>query len=92
MDLRKRKIILYSGNVQGVGFRYTACRVARDFDVTGYVQNLPDGRVECIVEGEPKEISHFIESLTDRMDDYIHEASISNASPTGEYFEFGIRC
>ena len=92
MSSKKQKIILYSGNVQGVGFRYTACRVARNFDVTGYVENLPDGRVQCLIEGDSDEIAQFIETLADKMEDYIHEASISSGEATGQYFEFGIKC
>jgi acylphosphatase len=47
-----RRHLFYSGRVQGVGFRYTAQRIARSFAVTGWVRNLPDGRVELIVEGD----------------------------------------
>ena len=41
----------FSGHVQGVGFRYTTRSVASRFAVTGYVRNLPDGRVELVAEG-----------------------------------------
>jgi acylphosphatase len=53
----------YSGRVQGVGFRYTARRVAAGFDVTGYVRNLPDGRVELLASGEAEEVDAFVEAL-----------------------------
>jgi acylphosphatase len=56
---RKRIHILYSGNVQGVGFRYTAKSTANGFDVTGTIRNLPDGRVELIAEGEKAELEEF---------------------------------
>ena len=39
------------GIVQGVGFRYTMKTVAAGFAVAGYVRNLPDGRVEVVLEG-----------------------------------------
>jgi len=39
--------IFYARRVQGVGFRFAAKMLARGFEVTGVVRNLPDGRVEC---------------------------------------------
>jgi len=51
--------IFYSGNVQGVGFRYTVKSVATGFEVCGSVRNLPDGRVELIAEGEKNELLAF---------------------------------
>ena len=53
----EQRIVNFFGTVQGVGFRYTTCRTARRYEVTGTVRNLPDGRVECVVEGEATEIS-----------------------------------
>jgi len=55
--------IIYSGQVQGVGFRYTAKTVATGFDVTGTVRNLPDGRVELIAEGDRAELESFREAV-----------------------------
>jgi acylphosphatase len=52
-------IVYYAGHVQGVGFRYTARSVAAGFEVTGVVRNLPDGRVELVVEGERSELEAF---------------------------------
>jgi acylphosphatase len=62
---RRRMTILYSGHVQGVGFRYTVKRVALGFEVTGTVRNLPDGRVEVMAEGEPAELESFREAIRD---------------------------
>ena len=45
----------YEGRVQGVGFRYTARRIAAGFDVAGYVRNLADGRVELVASGDDEE-------------------------------------
>ncbi|MFM8807561.1 MAG: acylphosphatase, partial [Chthoniobacterales bacterium] len=55
--------VFYEGRVQGVGFRYTARRVAAGFDVSGYVRNLSDGRVELLASGEPDEVDGFLASL-----------------------------
>ena len=48
-----RRHCYFSGRVQGVGFRYTSRNIAINYDVTGFVRNLPDGRVELVAEGPP---------------------------------------
>jgi acylphosphatase len=53
----------YEGRVQGVGFRYTARRIAAGFDVAGYVRNLADGRVELVASGDEEEVDGFLEAL-----------------------------
>ena len=63
MNSRKRLHVLYSGRVQGVGFRYTAKTVATGFEVTGVVRNLPDGRVELIAEGLKDELEGFQQAI-----------------------------
>ncbi len=55
--------VFYEGRVQGVGFRYTARRVAAGFDVAGYVRNLPDGRVELVASGDDEEVDGFLEAV-----------------------------
>ncbi len=57
--------VFYEGRVQGVGFRYSARRVASGFDIAGYVRNLPDGRVELVASGEPREVDDFLQALRD---------------------------
>ena len=59
--------IFYSGQVQGVGFRYTTRGLARGFAVAGYVKNLPDGQVELLAEGEPDEVDRFLDEVGRRM-------------------------
>jgi acylphosphatase len=62
---RIRMMVLYSGRVQGVGFRYTARSVAAGFEVCGTVRNLPDGRVELLAEGERAELHAFRAAIRD---------------------------
>lgn len=71
------KHVCYSGRVQGVGFRYTACSVARGFQVAGFVRNLPNGDVELVAEGEQQAVDAFLAALSRRMAEYIHAESSS---------------
>lgn len=57
------KRVIFEGRVQGVGFRYTVKDLARGFDVTGWVRNLPDGTVELQVTGEENEVAGFIREI-----------------------------
>ncbi len=62
---RERMQNLYSGRVQGVGFRYSVKTVVAGFEVSGTVRNLPDGRVELIAEGEKNEMVEFLQAIRD---------------------------
>ena len=55
--------VFYDGNVQGVGFRYTVRQIAKGFEVTGFVRNLRDGRVELQAAGEEAEVRAFLDAL-----------------------------
>lgn len=58
------KNVFYSGRVQGVGFRYSTKRIASGFDVTGWVKNLPDGRVELLAQAlDADELDAFLEDI-----------------------------
>jgi acylphosphatase len=55
--------VFYEGRVQGVGFRWSVRNVAKGFDVTGWVCNLPDGRVQMQVNGTEEEVRSFLEAI-----------------------------
>lgn len=55
--------IRVSGRVQGVGFRWFTRKAARELGLTGQVRNLPDGRVEVEVAGDPQQLAAFRERL-----------------------------
>jgi acylphosphatase len=77
----------FIGRVQGVGFRYAALQVAREFEVSGFVANLPDGRVVLEAEGTPGQVDAFIAAVGEKMDGYIRKvdrnADVRHAQFTG---------
>ena len=87
----QRRTVHYSGRVQGVGFRFTADRIASRFEVAGYVKNLDDGRVLIVVEGEPKELDRFLAGIQAEMAGYIRSVAVEPAEATGEFSGFGVR-
>ena len=86
-----RREVWYEGRVQGVGFRYTVARIARQFDVSGFVQNLPDGRVHLICEGRRAEVNEFLSEVSDRMEAYVRDIRQDTRPDTGEFTSFDIR-
>ena len=55
---------IYSGRVQGVGFRMAVKRIASGYDVTGWVRNLDDGRVEMqVMSEEEDELQDFLTAV-----------------------------
>ena len=87
----QRREVHYSGRVQGVGFRYTTQQIARGFDVTGFVQNLSDGRVCLVVEASPEEIQRFLTEVHRRLGEYIREVKVAELAASGEFRRFSIR-
>jgi acylphosphatase len=69
--------VFFSGRVQGVGFRYTTLQVAREYEVSGWVKNLADGRVQLEVEGKADEVTAFITALEQRMHGYVRKTERS---------------
>ena len=55
--------VFYEGNVQGVGFRWSIRHIAKGFELTGWVRNLPDGRVELQISGEEDEVRAFLAAI-----------------------------
>jgi acylphosphatase len=87
----QRRTVHYAGRVQGVGFRYTVRQIAGSFAVTGYVQNLSDGRVRLVAEGEPTELDGFLAQIAETMTDYIRKVETFNSSSTGEFQGFRVQ-
>ena len=84
------KLVIFKGHVQGVGFRYTARGIARQYRVGGYVRNLPDGTVEMLVQGEPTEIENCIQDVQQEFGGYIRDSQIEPAPYNPRYAAFEI--
>lgn len=88
---RQRAHLRYRGKVQGVGFRDHARRAAERAGVRGWVRNLPDGTVECVVEGEVSEIRIFIEGVQSDMSRFIASHDVVFEDATDEFSAFTVR-
>jgi len=92
MEMKRERVLnLYSGHVQGIGFRYAVKHLACGFEVTGTVCNLPDGRVELRAEGDRSELESFLEAI--RQSDvgrFIRRELTSWSEATGDFRGFEI--
>ena len=82
--------IVYSGRVQGVGFRWQVNQVSEDFAVTGFVRNLEDGTVELLVEGDSSEVRGMIEAVEKKLKDFWHSKVADERAGNPHYEEFSI--
>jgi acylphosphatase len=89
--VQQQREIFYSGRVQGVGFRYTVRSLAGKFAVTGFVRNLPDGRVQLVVEGELREIEALLDDIRQEMSYYILDVHETTRPASGQFPAFEIR-
>ena len=88
---QKRMRIFFSGTVQGVGFRFTAERLARRFPVAGFVRNLEDGRVEVTAEGAETSLVEFLTAIRESgMKDYVRDVEAHWSEPQGCFNRFSI--
>jgi len=86
-----RAHILVSGRVQGVFFRGATERSAKRYNVTGWVRNLPDGRVEAILEGDKEAVESVIEFCSRGPPGaYVRNLDISWEDWVGEFADFKI--
>ena len=84
--------VFFEGRVQGVGFRWTVKNLARGYEVTGWVKNLADGRVEMQVSGETEEVDAFIEAIGEsELKSHIRKVDVSVIPPPSGFHGFEIR-
>lgn len=85
-------LVVYSGDVQGVGFRATARDLARGFAVDGWVRNQADGTVALLASGSPAELEAFRQALRDsRLGSHISSEKASSQAPEPGLRGFEIR-
>ena len=84
----ERRTVHYAGRVQGVGFRYMTTSIAQRFAVTGFVQNLSDGRVRLVAEGTVSELNAFLTAIDDAMSLNIRERQVDSSEPSGQFTDF----
>jgi acylphosphatase len=77
--------------VQGVGFRYTAEKIALEIGLTGWVKNLPDGRVELVCEGPKADAERLFALIQDsHLGPHIKKTTCEWQPPTGEFDDFRV--
>jgi acylphosphatase len=84
------KRIIFSGSVQGVGFRYTTLRLTQGLKAFGYVKNLTSGDVELWVEGDELDVNELLSRISNRLGRNITETKITEVTPQG-FADFEIR-
>ena len=88
----KRLQAFFSGRVQGVGFRFTIENLSNNHPITGFVRNLPDGRVEVVAEAEQSELDDFLKAIQkSHLGRYIQNCQVQWSEATDEFKEFEVR-
>ena len=67
--------VFFEGNVKGVGFRFSTLQLAKGYELTGFVRNLVDGRVQLELEGDRDECIEFVRALSEEMAGFIRDKS-----------------
>ena len=83
--------VIYSGHVQGVGFRFTTREIAHSHPVTGFVRNLPNGSVELVARGTTDSVREFLDAIATRFRRNITNAEEAILTTPEEFDSFDIR-
>ena len=88
----ERAILIAKGKVQKVGYRDFVQDNARELGITGYVENLEDGNVKVVCEGEEPKIGDFTRGIKVKKEFIdVVETSVKYEAPTGEFKVFKIK-
>jgi acylphosphatase len=82
--------VIYTGRVQGVGFRYRAIEITREFPVIGWVKNLPTGQVEFWAEGNEDDVKEVLAAIRVAWGSFIRSEQVSWEPATGTYASFDV--
>lgn len=83
--------IVFSGAVQGVGFRFSARNLAAKHKIKGWVMNIPDGSVKLLAEGSREDLDNFLHDLKDEFKRYIDDYILQEKETHGDYKDFQIK-
>lgn len=89
--MKKQVHLYYSGRVQGVGFRFTAQRLAEELSVSGWVKNLDDERVELVAEASEDILNIFLSRINDTFNRYISNKQENWIPAKGEFKSFEVK-
>ena len=84
------KRIIFTGRVQGIGFRVTALDTANRLNLVGTVRNLPNGTVEMMAQGPVQNIDDCIRNIEQSLESYIKQTKIEEIPLNPQYKDFRI--
>ncbi len=87
----KQVHVLYSGNVQGVGFRFTCISIAHELEVAGWVKNLPAGAVELAAEADQYVLKDMLARIDREFFRYIDNVDIQWSEAAGKFKDFVVK-
>ena len=91
LKMVKRYEVIFSGMVQGVGFRFSARNLAIRYKIKGVVMNLPDGKVKLLAQGQREDLDDFLHDLKDEFKRYIEDYSLHECEASESYKDFQIK-
>ena len=84
------KHVIYTGRVQGVGFRFTAERIARRYELVGFVKNLPTGQVEMVAQGHREDVRDCLRDISETFGRGISDIQCCDIGVNERYSDFKI--
>ena len=89
--MQKHLHVFFYGSVQGVGFRYTAAKLAHENGLSGWVRNISDGRVEVECEGGEEALRSFLAALSEEFEGYVTDVQPEWSAARNEFIGFEVR-